>query len=186
MGVLQAKQRRNVHEGRDSRPDRWVWLPCRPSGHGGRVARDASHRQRRHVAAPAARVGPGGGLVRRFRRPGKTVYGIARSSSATARPAGWFRRACKTTTSSDGLTMGVAVLAIVLVWSTSFPAQRCRVGSSVQRGPDAGDQAIVSLPRAAQLKNARGQVAITPNRRDVVVVFQHRRAELVIVGVTAL
>ena|SRR6266851_5730342 len=48
------------------------------------------------------------------------------------------------------------------------------------------DQLVVPGAGTAQVKDACGQEALAPRRRDLLVIFQSRRAELVIVRVGAL
>ncbi len=60
------------------------------------------------------------------------------------------------------------------------------MGLSVQGRPGPPDQVVIPVRRAGQEEQARGQVALAPGGRGVVVVLQHGRAELVVVGVVPL
>ena len=60
------------------------------------------------------------------------------------------------------------------------------MGLCVQGRPGPPDQVVIPVRRAGQEEQARGQVAIAPGGRGVVVVLEDGRAELVVVGVVPL
>ena len=63
---------------------------------------------------------------------------------------------------------------------------RLRPLSTLEGRPGALHQRVVAVSRAGQEDQAGGQVALAPGGRDVVVVLEHGRAELVVVGVVPL
>src|SRR5947207_15744735 len=66
------------------------------------------------------------------------------------------------------------------------PASGSSQLSLAKRGPGPFDQVIVPVARTLEVEHTRRQVTGSPRTGGVVVVFQRRRAELVIVRVGAL
>src|ERR1700677_1620794 len=68
------------------------------------------------------------------------------------------------------------ILHLTVCYGNRFISQ---IALRLECSPRSLNQLIVGFIRAAQMKHARGKESIPPCRRNMIVVFQHCRAELV-------